>query len=273
MSEQFYGNLKTGVTKISIPVLLRDSSTNGAKTGVAHTSVTAKYWRQGQLPSAISLSALGSVDAVHTAGGWIEPDSINQPGLYRLDLPDAMFAVGSETFADWVMLSVIVSGTHGYYERFNLESGGTKAIFDEITDSDYGLAQLVRAETPANLLAVDSSGRAAGDLEAWKGSVPSDLITGLVQAQANQLGTQAKTDVSTEVAAELDESIGELSPGSPASSPSVRTGIMLLYMAVRDKATNDGTWLTFHNASGTAIAKARISEVTGLFTREAMQTP
>jgi hypothetical protein len=97
-------------------VLLRKTADNLEQTGTAHGSVTASYWRQGGVRTAITPAALGSVNAAHSDGGWIEVDATNQPGLYRFDVPDAAFASG----ADWVIVSLKVSGCYVYHERFNL---------------------------------------------------------------------------------------------------------------------------------------------------------
>lgn len=72
---------------------LRSSSTNQPVTGGTLTG--AYYTRERTLETSISLSTLGSVDAAHSDGGYIEVDSTNCPGLYRLDLPDAAIADGS----------------------------------------------------------------------------------------------------------------------------------------------------------------------------------
>lgn len=72
---------------------LRSSSTNQPVTGGTLTG--AYYTRERTLETSISLSTLGSVDAAHSDGGYIEVDATNCPGLYRLDLPDAAIADGS----------------------------------------------------------------------------------------------------------------------------------------------------------------------------------
>lgn len=72
---------------------LRSSSTNQPVTGGMLTG--AYYVRERTLETSISLSTLGSVDAAHSDGGYIEVDGTNNPGLYRLDLPDAAIADGS----------------------------------------------------------------------------------------------------------------------------------------------------------------------------------
>jgi len=274
MAYKFTGTIKTGSSSVSIPVLLRSTADNTAVTGTAYGSVTAYYWRQGGSATQITTSALGSITADHSAGGWYQVDATNMPGLYRLDLPDAMFAAPSgDTDGDWVCLVVKVANTYGHYDRWTLETAGFKDLNDELTHADYGLDQLVRSTTPANTLTVDASGDAYADVRLWLASAPAALTSTLVQAQANQLGTQAKTDVASEVSDELDTAISELSVGGPTATPTVRTALAMMYMAMRNKLVNDGSYVHIYNSSGTEVFKFQISEASGTFTRNAVSSP
>ena len=73
-----------------------DSTTFLPKTGLAYNSAgaLAYYLRTRGLPVAITLSALGAANAAYAAGGFIEVDSVNLPGVYRLDAPDAAYLSG-----------------------------------------------------------------------------------------------------------------------------------------------------------------------------------
>lgn len=103
MTDLFSGGIKPGSASVSIPVLLTKSADGTELTGVAYSSVTASYWRQGGTRTAITPSALGSVNAAWSSGGWAEVDATNMPGLYRLDVPDAALATG----ADWVGTGIL----------------------------------------------------------------------------------------------------------------------------------------------------------------------
>jgi len=73
-----------------------DSTTFLPKTGLAYNSAgaLAYYLRTRGLPVAVTLSALGAANAAFAAGGFIEVDSVNLPGVYRLDAPDAAYLSG-----------------------------------------------------------------------------------------------------------------------------------------------------------------------------------
>jgi hypothetical protein len=68
--------------------------------GKVDTDVSAiQYWRPGMAAAApVSPVALAGLDAAHADGGFLEIGG----GLYRLDLPDAAFAVGSSRLVGWI---------------------------------------------------------------------------------------------------------------------------------------------------------------------------
>lgn len=98
-----------GSTSVSIEVFIQNTS-GAALTGLVHNSagLRAFYRRSGNAAAtAITLATLASSTAAFSAGGFIEIDATNMPGLYRLDLPNAAIDVG----ADWVNL--VLSGASG----------------------------------------------------------------------------------------------------------------------------------------------------------------
>jgi hypothetical protein len=130
MSDRFAGGVKAGSTSVSVPILLRNTSDNTEKTGVAFGSVTATYRRQGAASVAITAVALPTpaITDAWTSGGWFEADATNQPGTYRLDVPNAAFVTG----ADWVIVAVKVAGAFVHYERFNLETVGAAEVYARV---------------------------------------------------------------------------------------------------------------------------------------------
>lgn len=86
-----------GSTDVSIEVFIQDStSTSGAGlTGLVFNSagLTCYYSRPGAVPLQIPL-VTQTVTGAHTDGGFKEVDATNKPGVYRLDVPDAMVAAG-----------------------------------------------------------------------------------------------------------------------------------------------------------------------------------
>jgi hypothetical protein len=87
-----------GKTSKSVDVFIRDTSvtTGAGLTGLVFNSgsLTAYYHRPGIAAAAITLATLASATAAWSSGGFIAVDGTNMPGLYRLDLPDAVLATG-----------------------------------------------------------------------------------------------------------------------------------------------------------------------------------
>ena len=71
------------------------STTGGGKTGIDFNaaSFTAYYVRPGASATAITL-ATQTVTGAWSSGGWVEVDATNLPGIYRFDIPNAVFATG-----------------------------------------------------------------------------------------------------------------------------------------------------------------------------------
>ncbi|TPL40689.1 hypothetical protein [Mesorhizobium sp. B2-4-6] len=93
--------IKKGAASQSLyfEVLDSASTTGGRKTGLAYdtASLTAYYSRNGASATAITLATLAAANSSWSSGGFKEVDATNMPGLYRLDVPDAAFASGTES--------------------------------------------------------------------------------------------------------------------------------------------------------------------------------
>lgn len=84
-----------GDTSQTIYVHLKHSTTGQGLTGLAFNtaSLVAYYTRALSAATAITL-ATQTVTGAYSSGGFVEVSSANAPGLYRLDLPDAVLATG-----------------------------------------------------------------------------------------------------------------------------------------------------------------------------------
>lgn len=74
------------------------SSTTGAGlTGLVFNSagLTAYYAVERGAATAITLVTLASATAAYSSGGFIAVDGTNMPGLYRFDVPNALFATAA----------------------------------------------------------------------------------------------------------------------------------------------------------------------------------
>lgn len=84
----------------------------------------------------------------------------------------------------------------------------------------------------------------------------SDDVPGLIAA----LNDISAVNVLTQVNAALDTAIAELGVAAPTATPTLRTGVILLYMALRNKLDITATTKEIHNDAGTKIAEKTLSD-------------
>lgn len=86
-----------GTTSKSVFFFLRNETTAEPQTGLAYNSsgANAAYCREGGTAVAIVLATLAAADSVYSSGGFKEVSSGSQPGIYRLDVPNAALAAGA----------------------------------------------------------------------------------------------------------------------------------------------------------------------------------
>ncbi len=100
------------------------------------SGLSARYTRSGSNSVAISLVSQTS-NGAWVSGGFAEIDAINQPGLYRLDVPNAAFVSG----ADRVTITVRgASGTNGAF------------VDCQLISSQLDLTQAVPTSNTANTI-------------------------------------------------------------------------------------------------------------------------
>jgi len=89
--------IKKASTDVTVYCFIQDSSktTGEGLAGLAYNtaSLVGSYVRPAAARAALSL-ATQTVDGAHSDGGFVEVDATNMPGVYRLDLPDAVCATG-----------------------------------------------------------------------------------------------------------------------------------------------------------------------------------
>ena len=90
--------IKKDSTDVTVYLFIQASNvtTGAGLTGLAYNTanLVASYVRPLAARAALSL-ATQTVDGAHSDGGFVEVDATNMPGIYRLDLPDAVCASGA----------------------------------------------------------------------------------------------------------------------------------------------------------------------------------
>lgn len=163
--------IKKASTDVTVYVFIQDSSktTGAGLTGLVYntTDLVASYVRPLAARQALSLATLAAVDSAHSDGGFKEIDATNMPGVYRLDLPDAVCATGVNSVV--VMLKGAANMAPVVLEiqltDFDLNTAGvsladdaiTSAKFDESTafpvkSADTGATQIARVGADSDTL-------------------------------------------------------------------------------------------------------------------------
>jgi hypothetical protein len=130
---------------------------------------------------------------------------------------------------------------------------------------------------PANVQAVAGAAQTAGDLaalittvdgvvDAIKTVTDKFAFTVANHVDSNALlieGGDATDAINAACDAALDTAISELAQGVPTATPTVRTALMLMYMALRNKldvATSGTDTLEIHKDDGTRIAQKLLTD-------------
>ena len=85
----------SGNTSVVDYINITKSNSGIALTGLTYNSsgLTAYYIRPGGAPSVITLSSQ-TASGSYSSGGFVPVDNTNMPGLYRIDIPNAVFNPG-----------------------------------------------------------------------------------------------------------------------------------------------------------------------------------
>jgi hypothetical protein len=95
-------------------------------------------------------------------------------------------------------------------------------------------------------------------------------IGNLDQAVSSR-STLSGSQVNAEVVDVLTvDTLPELSQAQPAATPTFRTAVMLLYMALRNKLTQTSSQMSVHDNAGTVICKSATSDDGTTFTRDTL---
>src|SRR6266705_3167011 len=88
--------IQSGSTSISINLTVLDAGLKSPVPGLNQNALCAAYFRQGGIPTYITLIPLAAYNSVWASGGVKEIDPTLFCGRYRLDVPDPAFASGAD---------------------------------------------------------------------------------------------------------------------------------------------------------------------------------
>lgn len=118
-------SIAAGATSETVNLFIQDSSstTGAGLTGLVFNSagLTCYYnFRRGNATS-VTLATLAAADSAYSSGGFKEISSTNEPGIYRLDIPDAALASGNGRMVTFMLKGA----TNMAPSTFEIELTGT----------------------------------------------------------------------------------------------------------------------------------------------------
>lgn len=192
--------VKLGTTDRTELVFIADpaSTDGGGMTGLTASAMTVSYTRVETdndvvlVNASPSLSDIALTDA-HTDWGWEEVSASLAPGLYRLDVADAVFAAGAITAVLYVMITTDAAAPSPL--RYDL------VAFDPLDAVRLGLTALPNAAADAagGLIISDAGGLDADDLKADVTSIKTKTDS-LTFSVAGEVDSNIKSVNNTEVA-------------------------------------------------------------------------
>ena len=296
--------IKKASTDVTVYLFIQASNvtTGAGLTGLTFetASLVASYVRPLAARAALSL-ATQTVDGAHSDGGFVEVDATNMPGVYRLDLPDAVCATGVPSVV--VMLKGAANMAPVLLEiqltDFDLNDASpnvtvndmaTDAITaaalkaDAVTEIQNGLALEATLtaikgagwtdETLAKIvtdIAAISAGSSATPQQIWE--YATRVLTAGTNIDLSSLATAANLAAVKSVADDILEDTGTTLPATLATLAGYTDGIAgdvwsspirtLTVPAVAAAATEDGTTLTLYKDADINIEFTGLTIPTG----------
>jgi hypothetical protein len=272
----------SGATDVTTYFHLRLAADGTDATGLTITNFDLQYVRSGAAPSAkVDATALAATNSAHGDNQAIEVDGTDQPGVYRVDWPDAAFAAG----VDEVILTVKVATAFTESLRVRLMSAtrglaGTAlpaAAADAaggLPISDAGGLDLdAQVGTKINDILTDTGTTLDGKLNTIDGIVDDILVDTAVIGAAGAGLTEAGGDGDHLTAINLPNQtmdiVGNITGSLSGSVGSVTAGVTLANDAITAAKFDETTAFPLKADDSGATAVARVNRLSTLVTKTA----
>lgn len=188
-----------GQTDFTVLVMMRDNA-GAPATALAHTDIDIAYARvetdNDVTTTDVAPADLASLTAAHSDWGWEVVSATDHPGVYRLDIADAVFASGA-----WSAV-VTVSGTgldpaHLEFELVSLDLKAATAPAGWIANASFANDAITASKLHSDVTTELQSGLAtAAALDAVDNFVDTEISSIITT-----LGTPAGASISADIAA------------------------------------------------------------------------
>src|SRR3990172_6706530 len=201
-----------GTADVTLNIFIPDasSSVGAGLTGLVFNtaSLVCYYAREKAAAAALSL-ATQTVTGAHSDGGFVEIDATNMPGVYRLDLSDAVCAVNvTQAWVELkgaanmvpVLINIKLNNTNA--DVIAISGDATAADNCELMFDGTGYAGGT-AKLTVNTVQVNGTSQTAGDIPALVTTVDT-----VVDAILVDTGTTLETDLDAIIAAVITNAAG-----------------------------------------------------------------
>lgn len=249
-----------GLTSQTVDLFIADtgSTTGGGKTGLVYnTSGLSAWYRKGATGTLTQITlATQTVGGAWSSGGFVEIDSANGPGLYRLDLPNA--AVDTSGFT-----TVSLNGTGVVMAPIRVDCRPVNTVTNVTTVN--GLA----ADTiTAGSIATDAIGSneisAAAVTKIQTGlATPTNITAGTITTVTNLTNAPTNGDLTATMKASVTTAATAATP-----TPSDAAATASALSAINAKTTN----LPSDPADQSLVEAAIASYTSGLASQSSVNT-
>lgn len=258
-----------GSTDVTTYFAMRLTADGKAATGLTPANFDMQYVRSGVAPVAkVDATALVATDSAHADNKIIEIDATDQPGLYRVDWPDAAFAAAVRE----VILTVKVATA--FTEHKSVEIDGEVNVVEWAgTDVVAGAIPAAAADAIGGLPISDAGGL---DMDAklantnevtgvrmaaltdWIDGGRLDLLLDAIPTTTPLTAAQVNAEV---VDVMKTDTITLPGQGAPPLTPTFEQALSWLYKVFRNRKTQTATqWSLMADDESTVDAKATVSD-------------
>lgn len=247
-----------GAVDITEYFVLRGTDDNLAETGLTITDFDLQYVRSGAAPSAkVDATALAATDSAHADNKAIEIDATDQPGLYRIDWPDAAFAAGVRS----VVLTVKCSGV--FTEHKEIQIAAPVGVAASVTGAVGSVTGAVGSVTGAVGSVTGNVGGSVGSVTGAVGSVTGNVggstasVVGAVGSVTGNVGGSVGS-VTGNVSGSVGSVVGSVGGNVDGSVASVTGGVTLAADAIKATSYDESTAFPVKAADAGATQIARV---------------
>jgi len=259
--------IKKGATDQSVVIRIVDSGDGTPETGVVYNTSGIDLWyrREGEVLTSITEATLSALNDAHSDGGILHIGD----GYYRLDLPDAAVATGSNgVMIGGTVTGMVVVGTYVHlvdYDPQNAVRLGLTALPDAAADaagglpiSDAGGLDLdAQVGTKINDILMDTGTTLQGELDGIQADT-EDIQSRLPAALTGDGNIKADTlriSGTTQTARDIGASV-LLSVGTGTGQVNLSSGKVPATIAAGDLATDSITAAAVKADAASKIAAA-----------------